>query len=351
MVRLATVHDYPAVSNLLSTCSKYPEAYSELSTWLLSATSRIACFSAMKIAVVVDKFQRVVGCMLIDEAPYFLHAKQICIAEKMNARLMLLHMYEFLQQYASERGYFGFSLTVETEKLSELLYEIEQPGLNYLNCSMGIYELKSVAADKHIRVMKPEDIMQLCAQRNELVEFADREQKLLIEVNKQDSDSLISLSEKYCGVSESICRAHLTDHADLVNCIVHEAKLETFLAEFFSEKLVYVDDNGQVAGYIMFRTGDQFKRCVEITDFYVRAKYVNTAIPVRLILSAGRYAALRGARIICGSCMSQTQNNFIHNYYKKAGLQPYSTTLMYAFRKQTVEAPAKAKEEQTFIFG
>ncbi len=350
MVRLATVHDYPAVSNLLATCSKYPEAYSELSTWLLSATSKISCFSSMKIAVVVDKFQRIVGCMLMDDAPYFLHTKQICIAERMNARLMLQHMYEFLQQFAYGKGYLGISLTVEESAYSDILNSFESPSLNYINCSMNISDLKSMPTDEHIRAMKPTDITQLCDRRNALTEFAEIEQKTLIEINKQDSASLVSLLEKYCGISEDTFKKSLMNHKTMTECITKMTKPEVFFKEFFSEKLVYVDDNNQIAGYIMFRTGDQFKHCVEITDFFIRAKYTNTDIPIKLCLSAGKYAAVHGARVICGSCARQTPHNYIHKYYKKAGLLTYSTTFIYAFSEQNNDAVGDT-EEKTFLFG
>lgn len=349
MVRLATVHDYPAVSDLLATRSKYPKSYGELATWLLSATSKISYFSAMKIAVAVDKFQHIVGCMLIDEAPYFLHAKQICIAEKMNSYLIIKHMYEFLGQYAHERGYMGISLTVENSEYAGILDEIAPPDINYSNCYVNISKLKSTPANVNIRIMKPVDITQLCAKRSILMDFAKREQKVLIELSKQDGLSLVSLLEKYCGISEDTFTESLTNCKTLVDCIHKESKLELFFNEFFSEKLVYVD-NDRVAGYIMFRTGDQFKHCVEITDFFISPKYVNTDIPVQLILAAGKYAATRGAHVMCGSCVTQNMQNFICNYYSEAGLLPYSFTFMYNDRSSN-SAVEVCREAKTYLFG
>lgn len=347
MIRLATVNDYPAVSDLLNTHPSFSARPKEFMTMLLSASSKISFMFSTKIIVVEDSRKRIVGCAILNEEPYFLRAETVCIAENVNWRLVLKHVIEFLDRYALNHGYSGYSLTVSKEEQAIYLRELN-PSFNFIDYHRGIVDLRNASLD-NVQRLTPISVAEFNIQRQQLAAFADDEFKLPIFLATQDYGTFKGVMDRCQGIPGESITAHSDDYLKLKKFLEHNTDSSRYLTESLYEKLVIVD-KGRAIGYAFFRTTDRHSKCIEVADIFVLPQYVTTTAPTRLLLAVGRYAAINGARFMCGKCIDGPGNNSIKSFFEDIGMVPDEFTSVFIFDNSEETDLEVTKEEKELTF-
>lgn len=345
MVRLATAQDYHAVSELLSNRSKFPNLYKELITFLVTAGSKLNNFSSLKIAVVVNHLSCIIGCVLIDDAPCILHARQVCVSRDVDFGPVLLQIYRFVEHYAKENGYHGFSLSVDRDTYLDFLKEHLTCNTIYYESQRRVRGLKSLPKTDNIQKMNKKHIAVLKRQDKPVKLFAKLEKKLLIWLTQEDLVSVKSFLDYKCELSESHIDKKIKDISLFTEYIL-TVDLETYLTNSVSEKFVYLVD-GLPVGYIIFSGSDNYiKNSAKIMDLYVLPKYTNTDVASELILFAGNFVAKHNYDTILSSFICE-EASFLHRYYNATSFDWISANMVFLFE----DLRDKTFEGKTSIFG
>lgn len=329
MVRLATVNDYPAVSDLLNTHPSFTSKPKEFMTMFLAATSKVSIVSAIKIAVVVDSYhKRIVGCVILNTSTYFLRASTVCIAEKKNWQLMITHIIDFLKQYAETNGYSGFSITL-TDKTYSNFVKTLNPSFNFIDYHRGILDLKDIAQDS-IQPLSSLNIAEFNIQNKHVSDFSDRELKLPICLATQDYNALLSTLEMRHNIPARFIDGCHSNFYRLLQVIEDNVSTSKYLAESMFVKLV-ISDKGHAVGYALFRTTERHSHSIEIADIFVLPQYAQSDIPRRLLLAVGRYGARNGAKFMCGRGVDSSHRDYIRQFYESADMIPDEFTSVFVF--------------------
>lgn len=333
MIRLATVSDYPAVSDLLNTYPSFSARPKEFTTMLLSASSKLSFMFAMKVVVVVDSHKRIVGCLLLDEGSYFLHAEAVCIAAKMNWKLMLTHICEYLSDYAKCHGYPGYAITVSSKVYAEFIEDMGS-SFSYSDYHRGIADLRKIPTPG-IDTLTTLSVAEFNVQRKLLADFAKFEFKLPIYLTVHDYSAVQGTLDLCQGISADRFKAHDDDFLGLLDFVISSGNAALYLSSISAEKLV-IFDRGRAIGYAFFRNSNRHTRCIELIDFFVLPKYVNTAVPGQLLLAVGQYGAARGARFMCGKCVVGAEHDYMKRFFDSIGMIPDEYTSVFAFEKEAL---------------
>ena len=356
MVRLATVSDYPAVSDLLSSYPRFSQRIKGHTFFPITAMSSIAMLSTLKIAVVVDNTKQIVGCMLLDEDHILLNVSHICILPFKNCTKILEHMLDFVVKYIEDNNYPGFSITVDNEKYQAYLQSEYKCTASFYEGHKGIGLYSMTSANKQIVPLNRDNMSVLSKQTDDYIDFSSTEGRNLIYVASHSAGNVAGMLDRYHGITSSELRENCDTVNDMINYMNTKPNLYQYLLESLSKKLVLVE-NGQVAGFIAFNTSAIHHSTIEITNLYIAPKYLNEQaddVIDQLVQSACRYGAKRGAKFLHCKWLAQPGYSQIGACFSRLGVITDALTMVFIFDDNnqvcSLGEQVSADESHTSVF-
>lgn len=329
MIRFATMHDYPYISALINKC-KNPSRFSPLTTFIITTTSKVNSFSNYHIVVFEeDTTSELQACMLIDTSPAILRGEQVCISDEVNHESVLVAFHTFLNDYAEEHGFLGFSVTLN-KKAYELDYiKFAKPSDRYVDMYRNTDI--SLAADKcKVSVYKHFGHTVFDTEAKNIREFAIRERKGLIAANTIETDGIISLYNFHYGVSEEAGKESSKDLNKFISFLLNVTPSD-YLRDVRVTQL-FCFYNKACAGYAVVNEGAFNNRSLNILDYYILPNYINTEVPTLFAKHLVEVARKNSNDYIITKCITGNRGS-LFDIYKQAGFSVFGVTLVFTFNK------------------
>lgn len=334
MTRFATIHDYSAIKSLIDR-SNTPNQFNALTTFIIVTTSNVSAFSQYHIVVYIDnKSKELMGCMLVDTSLAILHCEQICISESANITTVLVAFHLFLNSHAKEHNLHGFSVTFTDKKYEDAYADFAEASDRYVSMCKSAKTYLEVDEKCKTRVMKRQESSLFNKEAKYIKDFATKEHKGTIAATCIDREMLLNIYDFHYGISEDIGRESYKQWDTFMSYLL-SVEPSAYLSSVRLIKIVCKYDKNYI-GYAVVENGTFSEGNVEILDFYVQPKYLNTKLPMMFLSCLINMAKANKKGYISSKCIT-TGDVYLHNLYRQAGFRSYSATLVFLFKDIQVE--------------